>query len=435
MVSAIKRSVIEAEDWLHYSPVVRGMLGRYKCWREAASSPRDQQELARSIANLCAAARLTTSLATLAGIEKKIRRRVAQLDPVKVDWSEFVANVDDPRLHRGVILKPWLNDRERGVFFVGFEVEWIKLVRHCDLDEFSRRYTLIVGPSSNPYNLINYALPAAFPGPLFSLINHDEDLEIVPRIGPNYRMVPLYSSHWVNPEFFHPRPRSERDIDLIMVASFGKVKRHHLLFRALRDMPRTLRILLIGQDQDGRTAETIKQEAGSYGVADRFEILANASHGEVLEALGRARASVLLSLREGSAVVVAESLFADTPTALLHDAYNGSRAFINEQTGMFLHEENLAGQLMELLERAEHFAPRRWAEDNISCFRSTARLNRMLKEYAVETGQDWTQDIAPLCWSPDPRLVHADDRRRFDHEYRFVKEHFGLDLGASEERA
>lgn len=432
MVSAIKRTVIEAEDWLQYSPVFRGMVSRYKCWRESDSAPSDHQATAHSIRNLCSAARLTNNLSALAGIEKKIRHRLHGWDPLQVDWTEFVANVDDPALYRGVILKPWVSDREPGVFFVGFEVEWIKLLRHCDLKKFSRRYMLIVGPSSNPYNLINYAVPAAYPGTLFSLINHDDDLEIVPRIGPNYRMIPLYTSHWVNPALFHPRPRAGRDIDLIMVASFGKVKRHHLLFRALRHMPRELRILLIGQDQDGRTAQTINDEARFYGVANRFEIVANAKHPEVLDALGRSRASVLLSLREGSAVVVSESLFADTPTALLHDAYNGSRAFINEQTGVFLHEENLAEQLMSFLQRAEEFAPRQWADDNISCYRSTVQLNRILRDYAVESGLDWTQDIAPWCWSPDPRLVSPEDRRRFEPEYRYVREHLGLDLGARE---
>jgi len=43
----------------------------------------------------------------------------------------------------------------------------------------------------------------------------------------------------------------------------------------------------------------------------------------------------VLSRREGSCVVVAESMFADTPVALLDNAVIGSRAFINDQTGRF----------------------------------------------------------------------------------------------------
>src|SRR5437870_1369079 len=83
----------------------------------------------------------------------------------------------------------------------------------------------------------HYAFPAAYPKPLFSLINHEEDVDIIPQISAKYRMIPLYTSHWVNPENYHPRPRNERDIDIIMVAAWGKVKRHHALWQALRVVP------------------------------------------------------------------------------------------------------------------------------------------------------------------------------------------------------
>src|SRR5208337_4855289 len=117
----------------------------------------------------------------------------------------------------------------------------------------------------------NYVFPAAFPGVLFSLISHAEEVDVLPAISPNYAVVPLYASSWVDPRRFQPLPRSQRDVDLIMVANFAKFKRHFALFGALRHLPRQLRVLLIGQDQDGRTAETIRDEARCYGVADRFD--------------------------------------------------------------------------------------------------------------------------------------------------------------------
>ena len=49
MVSLLKRSVIEAEDWLRYHPVVRDVIGKFKCWRDSVAPPRDHQALARSI--------------------------------------------------------------------------------------------------------------------------------------------------------------------------------------------------------------------------------------------------------------------------------------------------------------------------------------------------------------------------------------------------
>lgn len=429
MVSLLKRSVIEAEDWLRYHPVVRRVLGSYRWWRDSVTAPRDHQDLARSIRNLCSAARLTTDPATLDRIHERILQRVRQLDPARVDWTEFFPTADERWLPRAVVLKPYLGQREAGVLYSSFEVEWVRLLRHADLTELAARYTLVLAPSSSPYNLANYVLPAAWPEPLFSQISNAEDRAILPRVSPRFRVLPLYASHWVNPDLYRPRPRSERDIDLIMVAAFGKVKRHHTLFRAIRLMPRSLRILLVGQDQEGRTAETIQAEARSYGVSGRFEVLSNARYQQVVEALGRARASVLLSRREGSAVVVAESLFADTPAALLRGAQIGSRAFINEQTGRFLDERLLAAQLLDFLDHAADYRPRQWAEDNISCFRSSARLNEILRDHAREQGQEWTTDIAPLCWRPDPRLVHAEDERRMETDRRYFLERFGLTLG------
>jgi glycosyltransferase involved in cell wall biosynthesis len=429
MVSLLRRSVIEAEDWLRYHPVVRGVLGRYRWWREARAAPRDHQQLARSIRNLCAAARLSTDSIALGQIHQRILERLGRLDAKRVNWTEFVPDVDEPWLPRAAVLKPYGGPREPGVLYSAFEVEWVKLLRHADLNELAARYTLVLAPSSSPYNLANYVLPAAWPAPLFTQISNAEDRDILPRIAARFRVLPLYASHWVNPDLYRPRPRGERDIDLIMVAAFGKVKRHHALFRALRRMPRSLRILLVGQDQEGRTADTIRAEARSYAVAARFEVLSNAGHEQVVEALGRARASVLLSRREGSAVVIAESLFADTPAALLRGAQVGSRALLNDQTGRLLDERDLAAELLDFLDHTDRYRPREWAEANVSCFRSSERLNAILRDHARAQGQEWTTDIAPLCWRPDPRLVHPEDERRTEAERRYFLERFGLALG------
>lgn len=432
MTSLLRRFLTETEDWLRYQPTVRDFIGRYKAWQEPRAVPRDHQTTVRSIKNLCAIARLLTSAAKIRHIEQRILERIATLDTAKVDWSEFVANVESRLINRAVILKPYVGPREPGVVYIGFEVEWMRLLCHARLREFAERYTLIVAPSSSPYNLINFIFPAAYPTPLYSIVNHDEDVEILQRISPKYRVVPLYTSHWVNPARYQPRPPAERDIDILMVAAWGKVKRHHLLFRALRRMPASLKVVLIGQDQEGRTQATMRKEAAWYGVADRFEMWSNVAHAQVREAYCRARISILLSLREGSAVVIPESLFADTPTGLLQDAYNGSRGFINAQTGRFLSEKDLAGQLMDFLAIADRCTPRAWAEANISCFKSSDRLNEILRNDALAEGRAWSRDIHPLCWQPDPRLVHAEDWRLLQPERAEILARFGVELGPAE---
>src|SRR4051794_17958139 len=136
MVSLLKRSAIKAEDWLRYHPAVRGLVGRYKWWRGSAARPPGHPAPARPVPDPCAAARLVSEPAALRRIHERILQRVAELDPRRVDWSEFVFGIDQRWMPRGVLLKPWVGPREPGVFYSAFEMEWFKLLRHCDLHEF-----------------------------------------------------------------------------------------------------------------------------------------------------------------------------------------------------------------------------------------------------------------------------------------------------------
>ena len=429
VMAQVKRCAIEAEDWLRYHPVVRGVLSRYQVLRDGLGQPRNTPALVRSIVKLCGAARLASTDDAVAAIQRRIHERLALLDAKQVDWSPLVAHLDHPKIGRGLLLKPWVGPREKGVLFISFEKEWFKLLRYCDLKEFSQRYDLVLAPSSSPHNFMNYVFAAAYPGPLFTLISNAQDQVVLPRVAPNFVVVSLYASHWVNPALFTPRPRAERDIDLVMIASFGKVKRHHALFTALRRMPASTRILLVGQDQDDRNAATIEAEARYYGVAGRFAVQSNVPYAGVAAALSRARVSLVLSRREGSCVVVTESMFADTPVALLENAEIGSRAFINPATGRFLKDQNLAGQLLDFLAQAEDFAPRAWAAQHIGCRQSTQTLNGLLRQHALARGDDWTMDIAPLCWRPDPELVEPTDVQRLQPERAAVRQRFGVEVG------
>jgi glycosyltransferase involved in cell wall biosynthesis len=429
MRKMMKRMAIETEDRLRYSRLVRSGLGRLKLVRDALTRRDGPQELARAINQLCAAARLAPTEQMERRVETRILEKVQRLDINKVDLTEFVPELNNPHINKAAVIKPWVSDREKGVIFVGFEWQWAKLLRHTNLEEFARRYTVVVAPSSSPYNIVNFLFPAIFPQPVFSLINHPEDVAILHRISANYRVVPLFTSHWVNPGNFVPRPDEERDTDILMVASFGKVKRHHIFFRALREIPENLKVVLIGQNQEGRTAETILAEARLYGVANRLTVRTSLPHEAVANELCRAKVSVLMSRREGSAVVVSESLFAGTPVALLEDAYNGSRSFINPATGCLVTDRNLARQLLDLLARRRECRPRQWAEENISCFRSTQILNDTLRQHALAAGQAWTRDIAPACWRPDPQLVRPEDAPWLPAERERIRASFGVEIG------
>ncbi|MGP0063405.1 MAG: hypothetical protein ACLQGP_07390 [Isosphaeraceae bacterium] len=47
----------------------------------------------------------------------------------------------------------------------------------------------------------------------------------------------------------------------------------------------------------------------------------------------------------------------------------------------------------------------------------------------LESGQEWTQDIAPHYWCPDPRLVFREDEVRMQAAHADLKDRFGLVIG------
>jgi glycosyltransferase involved in cell wall biosynthesis len=429
MFALIKRWRLEAEDWLRYSPRVRSAICRYKLWRTRELDSGDAQAQARTVVQLCAAARLADGEDRERRIQASIADVLDGLDPARIEWKEFCPDFDDPRVHKAAILKRCVGPREKGVLFISFEGQWIKLLRPANYRELAERYTIVIAPSSSPHNLINYVFPRAYPDPVFTLISNPHDQEVLPWVSDRLIVVPLYASHWVNPGLYQPLPKHERPFDLIMVASWGKVKRHQALFAALRSLPRNLRVLLVGQEQEGRSADTICELARWYGVHDRFTILTNQTYEAVTKLFCQARSSVVLSKREGSCVVVAESMFADTPVAILRGAELGSRVFINDQTGRFLDGRRLPRDLADFIANADRCQPRAWAEANISCFLSTQRLNDVLKQAALATSQEWTEDIAAMQWSPDPRLVRPEDRSRLARERADILARFGLEMG------
>jgi hypothetical protein len=428
MLTILKRKRLESEDWLRYHPFIRRAIGRYKLLRAPSSDVGDPQVIARSITALAAAARLADDELE-ARIQTRIAEQVQRLDASKLDWTEFVPRFRDGKIVKGAILKPFVSPNERGVIYISFEDQWVKLLGLANLAEFAKRYTIVIGPSSSPHNLVNYVFPAAYPEPYLTLISNPHDCEVLPRVSERMTIVPLYASNWVNPDLYEPLPRSERIHDLIMVASWGKVKRHQALFAAMHSMPRDMRVLLVGQDQEGRTAETIGALADWYGVRERVTILSDQPYAAVAKLFCQAKTSVVLSKREGSCVVVTESMFADTPVAVLRGAELGSRVFVNDETGRLLDERTLARDLTDFVQNADGYQPRAWAERHISCYRSSQILNDALKQHALTHGQAWTQDIVPMQRTPNPSAARPDDRTRMARERDDIRRRFALEIG------
>ena len=314
------------------------------------------------------------------------------------------------QLHCSLVLKEPGSNGEKGVLYSSFESNWVRLVEHENAARFFSEYYLVGASSGSP---IDCGSMAQFTGlsrdPVFIGISNPGDVPICRLYGPVVEPVEIMACDWQDPADYRPAARAGRRIDVLMVANWLAVKRHWLLFEALRDMPRNLRIVLVGRAGQGRTEQTILEEARAFGARQDLEIHSEIPPAQVRELQCDARISVLLSYREGSCVAPVESMFADTPVAMMRDAHIGSKAYVNEHTGAIVERRGLARSLMAFLERSDTFRARQWALDHITCHHSTRKLNEQLSRHAAKTGVPWTRDIVPMCWRYVPCCTRAED--------------------------
>ena len=428
----LKKLKIQAEDTFRYNPVVRNLLASSILLRTPGAPAASTAEASRRIHKLCQAARLASTESMVYKAEAAIARQLTAIDPEQVPWAEFFSDFDQPRIQKAIVLKRFVSEREKGVVFVSFDNKMAQLAKTKALREFAARYTLVLSPQwSPPHSIASYLFPPLYPDPIFWLISNPRDLEIFPRISDKYRMVPLYASSWFDPRNYTEVSAAEKEIDILMVANFGKFKRHHAFFEALRDLPISYRVVLVGQSERGRTKETILGEAAAYGVRDRFEVRADVPYWELQKLMSRAKTSIVLSRREGSCVVVVESMFANTPIGIYEDAEMGSRVFVNEHTGRLLRHDHLAAQLKDFVESAAQYQPRKWVMENgVGCVASSRTLNEALKQQSLANGGEWTEDIATLCWRPDPQYYDPQDAERLRPSYDEIESRCGIGIVA-----
>ena len=345
----------------------------------------------------------------------------------EIGWERVREEIATAVLPKSLILKAPGPAGEKGVLYVSFEVNWLRLMAWHDLPAVLETYDFVGASSwSPPDYAATLALATAARDAVFIQISNRDDLARYRVCSPRIRALPLMACDWINPNFYAPRPHADREIDLLMVAGWAEFKGHALLFRALRQMDARLRVVLIGQDMDGRTADDVWREARAFGVAGRVELLRDAPPALVSDYQCNSRASVVLSRREGSNVVTAESFFADTPVAMLRGAHVGARAYINRSTGLLTDPRHLARDLSHLVEESARYAPRSWALTHITCFQSTARLNGAIRAYAEDRRLPWTRDIVAMCWRPDPVYVNAQDALEMLPAYEAMERQHGI---------
>jgi glycosyltransferase involved in cell wall biosynthesis len=345
------------------------------------------------------------------------RRRFGKAGVALIDQLNVVPRIQGASREmfatsRVSVLKPCLGPREPGVLHLKFSEVLTAVPSLVDVKTLTRHYRLVLEPSwtglcdPGPLQYTRLAARTVIMAP------DEVDFDFIASLGGPLVPINLGPCDWVDPRIAEPFLDSPKEYDIVVNSNWAAWKRHHVLFRALRELPRSTRVALIGGTHDGGTLERIFRLARYYDVHRQLTAFQFIPFQEVMRVVSASRCSVLLSLKEGANRSLAEAMFCNVPVLLLEEHVGGIRKNVVPQTGVRVPEAQLATGLRGLLEKAESLSARSWALENISCIRSSQLLNEKLRAVAALANEEWTQDIAVRANSPESTYYDPSDGQR-----------------------
>jgi len=409
------RAKLRIRDTIRYSPLLKKLAAAGTAMRLPLAG-----SAARKAALVTRARRHTGNGWLGRWVDKRASRLWGRTENVwkreRIGWEKYPSAQTCSSLDRTIVLKAPGPNGEKGVILLMMEANWLRLFAGTTPNEIAALdecYTFILSTGWSPTDYALIALAAeSLRHPFFVQSCNYGEIPLLESFHPRVRCLPMIACDWINPDLYSPKPFSERETDILMVANWAPFKRHWHLYEALAKMPTSLRITLIGQPEQGHTAESSHKQAKRLGVKQDIRFIDQATIDEVQQHQCDSRISLILSRREGCCVAVCESLFAGSPVGMVRGAHVGPLAYINDQTGAVLGLGRTDRQLMAFLERASSCSPREWAMNRISCFASIKRVNEAMKAEAIDAGRPWTVDLATPCWRPYPRYVDFQDHER-----------------------
>jgi hypothetical protein len=74
-----------------------------------------------------------------------------------------------------------------------------------------------------------------------------------------------------------------------------------------------------------------------------------------------------------------------------------------------------------MVQNYDQFSPHEWVMANMTCQRATEILGEVIKHKALESGENWTQDLAvKVSYLNTMRYWDDSDMQRFEADYAFL---------------
>ena len=325
--------------------------------------------------------------------------------------------VDDEITRQGdvLLLKPSISGKEKGAILIQYTDAFKKFVSIFNLNEVAKYYRIVLEPSTWGYCDAAILFFLNMQTDVIVQAQYAPDYEYIESLGVNLIPLRMGAGDWVDEDRFQSMPLDAKIYDLVMVASWQRIKRHELLFKAVSRCKGTVKkIALIGYPSSGRTKDDVLREAERYGVVERIDIYEGISRSDVSKIIGESKIGVMLTLREGANKGIYECFFSGVPVVISDRNIGVNREHINQYTGLTASDADLAEKITFLLENIGRFAPREWALTMTGYKSSTRRLNDALKACAKKAGEEWTQNIYAKKNDTNARYVLDRDRTAAD---------------------
>jgi glycosyltransferase involved in cell wall biosynthesis len=310
---------------------------------------------------------------------------------------------------------------EKGVILLKYSQAFLWFVTLFDIAALASRYTVVLEPCYVGYPDKRFLLLLGSDLDVLVFAPFPPDYEFIRQLDSNLVPVELGAGDWVDPDSFKPGPRSGRTYDLAMVAFWGPLKRHKLLFRTLSDLERRghrdIRVALVGYPSTWKRNH-IERLMRRYGVQEQCEVFEGIPHKQVANILSDSRAALLLSRQEGTSKSFFEALFCDTPVIVTRDHRGGiNQHTIPDDVVVLAGDDELDCAILSVMESPERFRAREWAASRTGWPLATRRLNEALEEMARQRGQPWTHPIVPKKNAPNLMYAEEGRYREFEEEY------------------
>jgi glycosyltransferase involved in cell wall biosynthesis len=309
---------------------------------------------------------------------------------------------------------------EKGVLYITYTFRQEQLLSFFDLHLLSHHYILVIEPS---WASSMFPLYFTFIGKPFDVVIQfpiEKDMEFIRRLRSNIIPIKLGCCDWVDHNVFRPLPGINKDYDVIMVANWAPWKGHSRLFKALRELPRSvvLKVALVGFPWGGRNKQDILTSIKKYDFHHTVDIFQTIPQYTVNELLNKSKVNILLSRREGPNRSVFEAMMADVPTLLYKRNNSINHEYINKWTGELADDQQIPKVMLEMVTNYPKYRPRQWALKNMGYVNATRRLNKLLRN--VFQKDVWTTDIVQRMWGAS-RYANEEEKEAMKGGYQHLR--------------